>query len=141
MLAGLALQTAGLGCLAILASRDVPFAEIAPLLTIAGAGTSMVFPTVANEVMAAVAPHEIGVASGTNNALRELGGVFGVAVLAAAFNRPGVYASQETFVEGFRSALWVAVGFSASGVVIALTLRRRAAGPVWHQTSDDVTLV
>ena len=141
MVAGLAMQTAGLGCLAILASRGIPFPEIAPLLTIAGVGTALVFPTVANEVMASVAPEEIGVASGTNNALRELGGVFGVAVLAAVFNRPGVYASPEAFVEGFRSALWVAVAFSAAGIVLALTLRRAAAGAVWRQTSDDVTLV
>jgi EmrB/QacA subfamily drug resistance transporter len=141
MLAGLVMQTAGLGCLALLATRDVPFPEIAPLLTIAGAGTSMVFPTVANEVMASVLPQEIGVASGTNNALRELGGVFGVAVLAAVFSRPGVYASPETFVEGFRSALWVAVAFSAAGIAIALTLRPGTAGAAWRQTSDDVTLV
>jgi hypothetical protein len=51
----------------------------------------MGFPTVvANEVMASVASHETGIDSGTNSALCELGGVFGVAVLASVFNRPGV---------------------------------------------------
>ena len=43
--------------------------------------------------MTSVEPDQIGIASGTNNALRELGGVFGVAVLATVFNRPGVYSS------------------------------------------------
>ena len=128
MVTGLLMQTAGLAAIAIVARRDASFVELAPLLTMAGVGTSMVFPTVANEVMASVAPHEAGIASGTNNALRELGGVFGVAVLASVFNRPGVYGSPDTFVAGFRSALWIAVAFTAIGIPLALSLRRTPAG-------------
>lgn len=124
MLAGLVMQTAGLACLAIVARRQAPFLELGPLLTLAGVGTSMVFPTVANEVMASVAPDQTGIASGINSSLRELGGVFGVAVLASVFNRPGVYSSPEMFVAGFRSALWVAVAFSAAGIPLALSLSK-----------------
>jgi EmrB/QacA subfamily drug resistance transporter len=129
ILAGLLMQAGGLACVALLARSDVAFLELAPFLTIAGTGTAMVFPTVANEVMTSVTPERAGIASGANNALRELGGVFGVAVLASAFNRPGVYASPDAFVEGFRSALWVAVGFSAVGIPLALALRRSPAPP------------
>jgi hypothetical protein len=68
---------------------------------------------------------EAGVASGTNSTVRELGAVFGVAVLATVFARPGVYSSQATFVDGFTHALWVAVGFSALGVVAALLTAAR----------------
>jgi hypothetical protein len=60
----------------------------------------MVFTTVAAVVMGSVAPEHIGLASGTNNALRELGGVFGVAELATVFNRPGVYNSPDTDASG-----------------------------------------
>jgi EmrB/QacA subfamily drug resistance transporter len=126
LLAGLVLQTAGLAVLALIARRDTAFAEIAPLLFISGVGTSMVFPTVASEVMASVAPDQIGIASGTNNALRELGGVFGVAVLASVFSRPGVYGSPDAFVAGFRPALWIAVAFSAAGIPLALSVRGRS---------------
>lgn len=126
MLAGLLMQTGGLAIIAIIAHRHTPFAEMAPLLLIAGSGTAMVFPTVAAEVMGAVTPEQTGIASGTNNALRELGGVFGVAVLASVFNRPGVYTIPNTFVEGFRSALWVAVAFSAAGLPLVATLKRSA---------------
>jgi len=87
----------------------------------------MVFPTVANEVMGSVAPSQTGIASGTNNALRELGGVFGVAVLASVFNRHGVYSSPDTFVAGFKSALWIAVAFSAIGIPLGLSLKRADA--------------
>jgi predicted MFS family arabinose efflux permease len=121
MIAGMLMQTVGLGCLAMIAARHAAFVEMAPLLTVAGAGTAMVFPTVANEVMASVAPSQTGIASGTNNALRELGGVFGVAVLATTFNRANVYSSPEAFVAGFKSALWVAVAFSAIGIPLALS--------------------
>ena len=49
-----------------------------------------------------------------------LGGVFGVAVLAAVFSRHGVYASPATFADGFAQALWVAAGLSAAGIVAAM---------------------
>jgi EmrB/QacA subfamily drug resistance transporter len=126
MLTGLVLETAALAALATLARRDTPYLELAPLLALSGIGLSMVFPTLAGEVMSSVEPAQMGIASGTNNALRELGGVFGVAVLATVFNRPGVYSSPDTFVAGFRSALWVAVAFSAAGIPLAALLRGRA---------------
>ena len=87
----------------------------------------MIFTTVAGEVMGSVPAEKIGIASGTNNALRELGGVFGIAVLATVFNRPGVYTSPDIFVSGFRSALWVAVAFSAIGILLTRFLRPRAS--------------
>jgi MFS family permease len=118
MLVGLALQGAGLGCLALLADRHTAYLELAPMLALSGIGSSMVFSTVAGEVMTSVDPEHIGIASGTNNALRELGGVFGVAVLATVFNRPGIYTSPDVFVSGFRSALWVAVAFAAAGIAL-----------------------
>jgi hypothetical protein len=96
---------------------------------VAGTGTSFCFPTVANAVLGSVPPEEAGVASGTNSAIRELGGVLGVAVLASVFARHGVYTSPRVFVDGFTQAVWVGVGFSALGIVAALlTAGRRRAG-------------
>jgi EmrB/QacA subfamily drug resistance transporter len=125
MLAGLTLQALGLGCLALLADQHTPYPELVPMLALSGIGSSMVFSTVAGEVMTSVDPEQLGIASGTNNALRELGGVFGVAVLATVFNRPGVYSSPDTFVSGFHSALWVAVAFAALGVLLTGFLKTK----------------
>ena len=50
--------------------------------------------------MGSVPLEEAGIASGTNSSLRELGGVFGVAVLAAVFANRGVYSSPQEFVGG-----------------------------------------
>jgi hypothetical protein len=80
---------------------------------------ALVFAPAANAVLGAVRPDEAGQASGATNAIRELGGVLGVAVLAGVFVRPGVYASPQTFVDGFVPALWVAVGFSIAGMLAA----------------------
>jgi EmrB/QacA subfamily drug resistance transporter len=139
MIAGMVMQTIGLACLAVIAGRHAAFLEMAPLLTVAGAGTAMVFPTVAGEVMQSVTPSQAGIASGTNNALRELGGVFGVAVLASVFNRHGVYTSPDTFVAGFRSALWIAVAFSAVGIPLAMSLKRARLPNLEHPPAAAVT--
>jgi EmrB/QacA subfamily drug resistance transporter len=120
MALGLALQAAGLAWVALIASPDVGYLQLGLALTIAGTGTSFCFPTVANAVVGSVPLSEAGVASGTNATIRELGGVLGVAVLASVFVRPGVYSSPQTFVDGFTPALWVAVAFSAAGMVAAL---------------------
>jgi MFS family permease len=89
-------------------------------LIVAGVGTSMCFATVASAAIGSVPPQEVGVASGTNNALNQLGGVFGVAILAAVFTHQGGYGSPHAFVDGFAPALWVGAGVSALGIVAAL---------------------
>jgi EmrB/QacA subfamily drug resistance transporter len=131
MVAGLTLQGIGLAWVASIASPDIGYLELGVALTVAGVGTSLTFPTVANTVMTAVRPDDAGVASGTNSALRELGGVFGVALLASVFTRHGSYGSPQAFADGFAPALWVAAGLSAAGVVAAALApgRRTTAAP------------
>jgi EmrB/QacA subfamily drug resistance transporter len=130
MTVGLLMQAAGLAWVAGVARPHIGFGGLVAALLIAGTGTSLVFPTVANEVMASVPATEIGVASGTNSAVRELGGVLGVAVLASVFSRPGVYTSSAIFVDGFRAALWVAAGFSVAGAAAALAGARLRPAPL-----------
>ena len=127
MAAGLALQGAGFAWIALVASATRDYGELIAPLLVAGVGISMVFPTVANAVLGAVRPHEVGPASGTNSALRELGGVFGVAVFAALFARRGGFSSAETFTDGFSSALWLGAGLSAAGALVALAVGRPQA--------------
>jgi EmrB/QacA subfamily drug resistance transporter len=125
MAAGLALQAIGLGWVAAIAAPGMGYTELGIALTVAGVGISMCFPTVANAVMSSVPLQEAGVASGANGMLRELGGVFGVAVLASVFARHGVYHSPRIFIHGFTNALWVAVGFSTVGSLAALVMPGR----------------
>jgi EmrB/QacA subfamily drug resistance transporter len=131
MALGLLLQAIGLAWVAVVASPHLGYGRLGLALTVAGIGAGLVFPTVSTEVLASVPAEEVGVASGTNSALRELGGVFGIAVLASVFARPGVYSSPAVFVDGFRAALWVGAAFSGAGVAMALwTVRRTAPSSV-----------
>ena len=67
---------------------------------ISGIGMGLFFAPMANVILSAVKPQEEGQASGASSAIRELGGVFGVAVLAAVFAREGSYQSPQAFVDG-----------------------------------------
>jgi MFS family permease len=137
MTAGLALQAIGLGWIAAVATPATSYLQLGLGLALAGVGLGMVFPTVANEAVASVPLAEAGVASGTNGTMRQLGGVLRVAALAAVFARHGAYASHQVFANGFRAALWVAVGLTAVGVLAAaLSPRRR---PRLEPASDERT--
>ena len=131
MLAGLALQAAGLGWIAAIAKPGMNYTPLAIALGVAGIGISLCFPTVANAVVGSVPSSEMGIASGTNSALRELGGVFGIAILAAVFVHPGVYTSSSTFIEHFKNAVWLGAAFSAIGIIAAALLPGRT-----HVDSD-----
>jgi EmrB/QacA subfamily drug resistance transporter len=139
MVLGMIMQAVGLGWVALIASPDIGYLELGIALTIAGVGTSLCFPTVANSVMSSVPPEEAGTASGTNSSLRELGGVFGVAVLAAIFTRQGVYTSPQIFVDGFQPALLAGAALTTVGVAAALLSpgRPRAEQPA---TSSELAL-
>jgi MFS family permease len=130
MTIGLLLQGTGLGWVAAIATAHLGFGELGVALGIAGVGISLVFPTVSTEVLASVPGEEVGIASGTNSALREVGGVFGVAVLASVFARPGAYVFPTVFVHGFTAALWVGAAFSAAGALAAVLggIQRRPHG-------------
>ncbi|MFF4353936.1 DHA2 family efflux MFS transporter permease subunit [Streptomyces sp. NPDC001530] len=126
MLVGLVLQAVGLGLLAQQVEPGVGYGSLVVPLILAGIGISMVFPTVANAVTSSVPLGDAGVAAGVNNALRELGGVFGVAVAAAVFTRYGGYGSAESFVDGCGPALWVSAGAAAVGALVAAFAPSRA---------------
>jgi hypothetical protein len=85
---------------------------------------AMFWAPVANVVLSSVKPEEQGQASGANNAIRELGGVFGVAVLASVFAAYGGYRTHETFVSGMNAAVWIGAGVVALGAVAAFAIGR-----------------
>jgi EmrB/QacA subfamily drug resistance transporter len=125
MAGGLALQALALGWLAVISDPTIPYGQLVPAFIIAGTGMAMFFAPVANVVLSSVKREEEGKASGANNAIRELGGVFGVAVLATIFTSYGSYASPSAFVDGLVPAIWVGAGIVAAGAVAALFIPRK----------------
>jgi EmrB/QacA subfamily drug resistance transporter len=115
VMTGLLLQATGLAWLAAVSSPTVAYSTLLPAFIVSGTGMAMFFAPVATMVLGTVDRSEEGIASGATNALRELGGVFGVAVLASVFASHGGYTDGQAFVDGLRPA--VAVG--AAGVFLA----------------------
>jgi EmrB/QacA subfamily drug resistance transporter len=122
---GLALQAIGLGWIAAVSTATVGYASLVGPFILSGIGMGMFFAPVANVVLSAVRPQEEGKASGTNNAIREVGGVLGVAVLASIFARYGGYESPQTFTEGLVPAIWVGAIVVGVGAVVTLLIPRK----------------
>lgn len=52
--------------------------------------------------------------------------MFGIAILASVFAHPGVYAAPSTFIDHFKTAVWLGAAFSAIGIVAAAALPGRS---------------
>ncbi|MEI6792353.1 MAG: MFS transporter [Actinomycetes bacterium] len=127
MVVGLALQAFAIAWIAKVAQVDTAYIEFVPGFVAGGAGMALVFAPSANAVLSSVRPIEAGKASGATNAIRELGGVAGVAVLASVFAAAGGYASPQDFVDGVRAALPVGSAVLLIGAFIALLIPRQGA--------------
>ena len=113
---GLTMQGTALAWLGMVSGPGptTPYSQVVVPFVLAGVGMALFFAPMANVVLSAVRPEEEGQASGANNAIRELGGVFGVAVLASVFANQGGYESGQAFVDGMNPALVI------GGVVVLL---------------------
>ncbi len=138
MAVGLTLQAAGLAWIAAVSTATVGYGSLVGPFILSGIGMGMFFAPVANVVLSAVRPVEEGKASGANNAIREVGGVLGVAVLASIFARYGGYESPATFNDGLVPALWVGAVVVAIGAVSALLIPRRTRSAEAYEPDLDV---
>ncbi len=122
MVAGVSLQAVALGWLALAASTTMGYGEMIAPFILAGSGMALVFAPSASAILNSVRVDQAGQASGAANAIRELGGTFGIAVLATVFSGAGAYTSPQAFVDGMVPALWVGVGVLAFGALVAAAL-------------------
>jgi EmrB/QacA subfamily drug resistance transporter len=122
MVAGLGLQAVALGLLAMSASVDQSYLSMVIPFVLAGSGMALVFAPSANAVLSSVRTSQTGQASGATNALRELGGVLGIAILGTVFTSHGSYVSPQAYINGLVPALWVGAAVLAVGALIAAAL-------------------
>jgi EmrB/QacA subfamily drug resistance transporter len=122
MIAGLSLQAIALGWMASVAGVGESYASLVIPFALAGSGMALVFAPSANAVLASVRTSQTGQASGATNAIRELGGVLGIAVLATVFTSHGSYLSPQAYVNGLVPALWLGAAVLAGGALIAAAL-------------------
>src|SRR4029450_10146527 len=102
---GLLLNGAAFASIGLLTASGAAYPALLLPLVLAGAGVSLAIPAAQNAVIGAVPQPAIGKASGAFNSLRQLGGTFGVAILAAVFPGNGRYESPSALSQGFALAI------------------------------------
>jgi EmrB/QacA subfamily drug resistance transporter len=145
---GLLCQAVALGWLAHVAVLGVPYSHLLPGLVIGGIGNGLFFAPIANLVLSSVRREQEGIASGVNNAIRELGGVLGIAVMGAIFTANGGYGPTRTlsagqhFINGLVPAVWTGAGvllLAAIAMFLVPRTERPATLAVAGQTGAPAT--
>ena len=117
--------TAGFVWVAWRGSLGTSWIELVIALLVAGVGISMALPTVPTAVSNAVAPHEMGKASGINYMAQRFGAVFAVAIGSAVFASHGGLGSPATVTAGFKPALWACALLAGMGALAATAMSGR----------------
>ncbi|MFD5583738.1 DHA2 family efflux MFS transporter permease subunit [Streptomyces sp. NPDC058733] len=138
--AGLFFQAAGLAYLASASTPDASYGAQLPGLIISGIGMALFFAPASHLVMSSVRASEQGIASGANNALREVGGALGIAIMSSIFSARGGYESGQAFVDGLRPAVFTGAGVVALAGVAALLIPRRRASVAATTPTEDRAL-
>jgi MFS family permease len=132
MVSGLLIQAAGTIWIALIAEPGLAYSSLVLPMVVAGIGISLAIPSAQNSVLGTVAEDAVGKIAGTNSLMRELGGVFGIALAVAVFAAAGSYASPQAFVDGFGPAV---------GVAAALALIGAAAGTLLPSHGQETDLI
>jgi EmrB/QacA subfamily drug resistance transporter len=129
IVAGMALQAVGMLWIALIADPGMSYGAMVPPLVVSGVGVSMAIPAAQTAVVGGVGLGDVGRAAGSASMMRELGGVFGIAVAVAVFAAAGGYATPSQFTDGFTPAIAVGAGLALLGALAGLALpsRGRAA--------------
>src|SRR5438128_7300201 len=125
MVVGLGLQAGGLVWIAAVTTTATSYGHLVTPLILSGAGMGLFFAPVANVVLSSVRREEEGQASGADHAIRELGGGFGVAVLASIFASYGGYRTPVTFSNGMNAAVYVGAALVAVAALASFLIPSR----------------
>jgi EmrB/QacA subfamily drug resistance transporter len=130
IVSGLALQALGFIWVAARGSLATSWIELDIVLLIAGIGISMALPTVPTAVLSAVAPEEMGKASGINYMAQRFGTVFAIAIASAVFSANGHLGSPASVTAGFKPALWACAAFAVLAALTAFCISPRRTATV-----------
>ncbi len=144
MVSGLLIQCAGTAWIAAIARTGLPFSQLVVPLIVAGVGISMAIPSAQNSVVGSATVETAGKLAGINSTMRELGGVFGIAIAVAVFAAAGGYATSQSFIDGFGPAIAVSSGLALAGALCGLALpsrrRRETIAPVTSIARPEIEL-
>jgi len=136
MVTGLTLLSGGFIWVALRGSLTTSWVELTLALLVAGIGISMALPTVPTAVLNAVAPHEMGKASGINYMSQRLGGVFAIAISTAVFAANGHLGTPTSVTDGFKPALAACAGLALLATLSATAITSRTGEPIPEPEPD-----
>jgi EmrB/QacA subfamily drug resistance transporter len=122
VLTGMMLQTVALLWIGSVAQIATPYVDLLPAFILGGVGMGLTYAPLSSTIMNAVAGNMEGQASGAYNAIRELGGVFGVAILGAVFQHEATLPSAASFMNGFHTAVFAGAIIVGFGTVLTVLL-------------------
>jgi EmrB/QacA subfamily drug resistance transporter len=147
---GFAIAAVGMAWLGGIDTASAYTSAVLPQLIVIGLGLGLVMPPAMQLATSGVAAEDAGVASATVNAMQQVGGSIGTALLntLAATAATNYLAGRDVTskavqaqatIESYTTAFWWSAGFFAAGTVIAFVLFRRGvpeqdpdAAPVVH---------
>ena len=129
MVVGMAVGAVGFLALTI-TSTSIPYWVIVLPMAATGFGISFTMPAATAAVVEGAPPERTGVASGTLNASRQVGGAIGIALLGAF-----VAGGPASFVPGLRVSMVVAGVTYALAAALALTVPRPSREPAEEGTA------
>src|SRR5436190_12315964 len=135
LLPGLVLIVAGLALFARAPVDGSYVVDVLPVVVLLGAGAGLVFPALTTISMSGVLPHDAGLASGVVNTSMQVGGAFGLAVLATLATdhtetlRAQGDSAAAALTGGYQLAFLVAAGLVGAAILLA-TFVLRSEPPV-----------
>jgi predicted MFS family arabinose efflux permease len=124
---GLAVLAAGFVAIVLTVQHYGPATTawtLVPAMAGCGLGMGLAIAPLFSVVLAGVADDEVGTASGVLNALQQLGGAVGIAVLGTVFFDQ--VEADGGFLDGMRYVSWLAVALIAGTVAVSVLLPRQA---------------
>ena len=119
---GLSFAFGGFLRLWLLGPESDYLSDYLPSMLFTGLGVSLCLPQLASVVAQALPPDRLGVGGATNQAVRQFGGTFGVALTIAMLGTP---ASIAEVLDGFDSVWWLIVAGGLLTSVLSVGLRTR----------------
>jgi len=100
----------------------------------------MALPTVPTAVLNAVAPDEMGKASGINYMAQRLGGVFAIAISTAVFTANGHLGTPTSVTSGFKPALAACAAFALLATLSATAITSRTHEPIPEPAVPELSI-
>ncbi|GAA4959972.1 MFS transporter [Actinoplanes utahensis] len=124
IVAGQVFLAAGMLWIGLVTAPDTAYSSLVGAFVLGGIGMGLTIVPISTLTLASVPAQQRGMASGTNNTVREFGVAAGVAALSSIFSTYGGFAGQDDFVDGVVPAVLTGSAILAAGALLATRLPR-----------------